>query len=110
MANTIQPPKQIHELPLALIKNFITLSTGGLGVAVALAWNEAIKGAVQRFVDPYFGAQGTTVSLFIYAGIITTLAVIVTMQLTKIEEQLTNINNKINNKNKISKKPSKKRK
>lgn len=91
----IQTPSQITELPLAMVKNFITLATGGLGVAVALAWNEAIKGAVQKYIDPYFGANGTVISLLIYAAIITSLAVLVTMQLTNLEKRLTDLNERL---------------
>lgn len=85
---TLKSPNQLDELPVIMIKNFITLATGGFGLVVALAWNDAIKVAVHRFVDPYFGANGTLVSLFIYAAIVTTLAVIITMQLTKIERNI----------------------
>lgn len=64
-------------------------------MAVALAWNEAIKGAVQKYIDPYFGANGTVISLLIYAAIITSLAVLVTMQLTNLEKRLTDLNERL---------------
>lgn len=91
----ISTPEKINELPIVMIRNFITLATGGLGVAVALAWNETIKGFVQKYIDPYFGANGTVVSLFVYAIIITSIAVIVTMQLTQIEKKLIRIDERI---------------
>lgn len=94
MAN-ISAPEKINDLPIVMLKNFITLATGGLGVAVALAWNEAIKGFVQKYIDPYFGANGTVVSLLIYAIIITSIAVIVTMQLTQIEKKLIKLDEKL---------------
>lgn len=100
MAN-ISTPEKINDLPIVMLKNFITLATGGLGVAVALAWNEAIKGFVQKYIDPYFGANGTVVSLLIYALIITSIAVIVTMQLTQIEKKLIKLDEKI-----LKKKPT----
>lgn len=100
MAN-ISTPEKINDLPIVMLKNFITLATGGLGVAVALAWNEAIKGFVQKYIDPYFGANGTVVSLLIYALIITSIAVIVTMQLTQIEKRLIKLDEKI-----LKKKPA----
>lgn len=86
--STLKSPNHIDELPVIMIKNFVTLATGGFGLVVALAWNDAIKVAVHRFVDPYFGADGTLVSLFIYAAVVTTLAVFVTMQLTKVERNI----------------------
>jgi|GEM_PF-1549744 len=91
----ISTPEKINDLPIVMLKNFITLATGGLGVAVALAWNEAIKGFVQKYIDPYFGANGTVVSLLIYALIITSIAVIVTMQLTQIEKKLIRLDERI---------------
>jgi hypothetical protein len=94
MAN-ISAPEKLNELPIVMLKNFITLATGGLGVAVALAWNETIKGFVQKYIDPYFGANGTVVSLFIYALIITSIAVIVTMQLTQIEKKLIQLDERV---------------
>lgn len=97
----ISAPEKINDLPIVMLRNFITLATGGLGVAVALAWNEAIKGFVQKYIDPYFGANGTVVSLLIYALIITSIAVIVTMQLTQIEKKLIQLDEKI-----LKKKPA----
>lgn len=92
----IKTPKSISELPLALVKNMITLATSGFGVVVALAWNEAIKGIVEEFIDPYLGAGSGILSLFIYATIMTTLAVVITMQLSSIEKKLTELHDKVN--------------
>jgi hypothetical protein len=47
-----------------------------------------IKNFVESYIKPYLG-QGTGVfSLFIYAVVVTILAVVVTMQLSKIEKRL----------------------
>lgn len=84
----MQAPEKITEVPLTIIKQMIILSTSGFGVVVALAWNEVIKNFVESYVKPYLG-QGTGVfSLFIYAVVVTVLAVVVTMQLSKIEKRL----------------------
>lgn len=91
MAN-IEAPDNIQDLPLAIVKNMITLATSGFGVVVALAWNEAIKGAVNEFISPYLGEGSGVISLAIYALVMTILAVIVTMQLSQIEKRLTDIN------------------
>ena len=84
----IKSPKSLRELPVSLIANIVTLATSGFGVVVALAWNEVIKNFVENFIDPYLGKNGSLVSLSIYAIAITTLAVIVTMQLTSIQKKL----------------------
>lgn len=84
----IETPNQFQEFPLALIKNMIMLATSGFGVVVALAWNEAIKATVATYIDPYLGASSGVISLFIYAVVMTTLAVVVTMQLAAVEKRL----------------------
>ncbi len=84
----IQSPERIHELPAALIKNMITLATSGFGLVVALAWNQLINKVVQDYVDPYLGKGSGIFSLFVYAVIMTTLAVIVTMQLANLQRRL----------------------
>ena len=84
----INTPNSVLELPLIVIKNMIALVTSGFGVVVALAWNEAIKATVQEYIDPIFGASSGVISLFIYATIMTVLAVLVTMQLSGIEKRL----------------------
>lgn len=88
----IETPETIQELPLAIVKNMITLATSGFGVVVALAWNEAIKGTVNQFISPYLGKSGGVISLAIYALVMTVLAVLVTMQLSQIERKLTRLN------------------
>jgi uncharacterized membrane protein (DUF106 family) len=86
--SAVKAPESIKEFPLALIKNMTTLATSGFGVVVALAWNEAIKAIVEQYIDPYLGKNSGVVSLFIYATIMTFLAVVVTMQLSAIQKTL----------------------
>ncbi len=87
----IETPEKFEELPLAMVKNMVTLATSGFGVVVALAWNELIKGFVAGYVDPYLGKDGTMISLFIYALLMTALAVLVTMQLATMQRRLEKI-------------------
>lgn len=91
----LESPTSIQEFPLALVKNMTTLATSGFGVVVALAWNEAIKSAVEQFIDPYLGKNSGVVSLFIYATIMTFLAVAVTMQLSTIQKRLEEFHERI---------------
>lgn len=84
---SLKTPDKLKDVPKTLISQMILLSTGGFGVVVALAWNEFIKNAVDVYIKPYLG-QGTGVfSLFVYAVVITIVAVLVTMQLTKIQKR-----------------------
>lgn len=98
----IKSPESFTEFPLALIKNMVTLATSGFGVVVALAWNEAVKQSVEKFINPYLGTNSGIVSLFIYAIIMTFLAVTVTMQLSLIEKKMEQLNEKVNSKFKKS--------
>lgn len=91
----IKTPQHVTELPLALVKNMIGLATSGFGVVVALAWNQVIQNAVQKYIDPYLGKDSGMISLFIYALVMTLLAVIVTMQLASIERKMEMLNERV---------------
>lgn len=67
-----------------LIKQMITLSSAGFGVVAALAWNEAIQTFVDEYLVKYASVGSGILSKFIYAVIITAVAVLVTYQLTKM--------------------------
>ena len=94
----IDTPHTITDLPIAIIKNMITLATSGFGVVVALAWNEAIKNTVDTYIDPYLGENSGVISLFIYALIVTVLAILVTMQLSNLEKKFTDLDELIKTK------------
>ena len=70
-----------------LVKQMITLSTSGFGLVAALAWNEAIQAFVKEYIDQYISVGSGIISRFIYAIIITALAVLITYQLTKIVKE-----------------------
>ncbi len=94
MAN-IDSPQNIKEVPLVLIKNVVTLATSGFGVVVALAWNEAIKAVVETYISPFLGNSSGVISLFIYALVVTVLAVFVTMQLAQMQKTLEDVNDSL---------------
>jgi len=73
-----------RDLKKELLKQMITLSTAGFGVVAALAWNDAIQSFVREYIDKYFSAGSGILSRFIYAVIITVIAVLVTYELTKM--------------------------
>lgn len=99
----IDSPKSIKEMPLVIIKNMIALATSGFGVVVALAWNEAIKTTVQTYISPILGENSGVISLFIYAAVVTLLAVVVTMQLAQIQKTLEEVNETLIKNNKKNK-------
>ena len=66
-----------------LISQLITLSTSAFGLAAALAWNETIQQAVREFIEPRLPGSGL-LSKFIYAALVTILAVLITFQLSRL--------------------------
>jgi hypothetical protein len=91
----LEAPKSLTDFPLAVIKSMIGLATSGFGVVVALAWNEFIQNAVKNYIDPYLGKNSGMISLFIYALVVTTLAVVVTMQLTSLQSKFEQLEEKV---------------
>ncbi len=73
-----------REFKKELLKQMITLSTSAFGVVAALAWNDAIQSFVKEYIDKYFSAGSGIMSRFIYAIIITVVAVLVTYELTRM--------------------------
>lgn len=98
--SNIQPPTSIKELPLALVKNMIVLAASGFGVVVALAWNDFVRQFVATNIQPYLGEGGTLASLFIYAVVITVVAVLVTMQLTYAQKKLEQLQERVSHRKK----------
>ncbi|MBU0578377.1 hypothetical protein KKE34_02755 [Patescibacteria group bacterium] len=92
----IETPSNSKDLPVAVIKNVISLATSGFGLVVALAWNEVIKKTVEEYIDPWLGKSGGIVSMLIYAIVITLLAVFVTMQLAQLQRKFEELSEKFN--------------
>lgn len=84
----IETPNSTKELPKAVIKQMTALATSGFGLIAALAWNNVIKETVDMYIKPLIGKSSGLVSLIIYAVIVTVLAVLVTLQLSKLEQKL----------------------
>ena len=66
-----------------LLQQLITLSTSAFGLAAALAWNDTIQQAVKEFIEPRIPNSGI-LSRFIYAALVTILAVIITFELSRL--------------------------
>ncbi|MBU2051580.1 MAG: DUF5654 family protein [Patescibacteria group bacterium] len=75
-------------LPKEVIAKMTTLATSGFGLVAALAWNSVIQETVNTYIKPLVGGQSGVISLLIYAVIITFLAVIITLQLSRLEQKL----------------------
>jgi len=72
---------------IEFVKQLLTLSTAGFGLAAALAWNSLIQNILNTYLKPWFG-EGLLLSGLIYAIIITFIAVIITLQLSKLLRKL----------------------
>lgn len=77
--------KRLH---MAIVQQMVKLTTSGFGLVAALAWNNVIQDLVNNYIKPYLPAGSSLLSLFIYAILITILAVLVTYNLTKLVEKL----------------------
>lgn len=81
MARKMNSKLKIHR---EVTKEVLKLSTSSVGLVAALAWNELIKEVVTMYIKPLVGGASGTISLAIYAVIVTTLAVIITINLSKL--------------------------
>jgi len=66
------------------LKTMVTLATTAFGLVAALAWNGAIIGLFNEI----FGERSNLISLFVYAAIVTVIAVLVTSKLGKLAEKV----------------------
>lgn len=78
----------VKHLPKAVIGKMTALATSGFGLVAALAWNNVIQETVNQYIKPLIGGGSGIVSLLIYAVLITALAVLVTLNLSKLEQRL----------------------
>ncbi len=86
MAKKIEVPENTKELPAAIVKQMLSLATSGFGLVAALAWNDLVKETLNTYVKPYLPEGSKIISSLIYALIVTILAVLVTLQLTKLQQ------------------------
>lgn len=75
--------KEAYEFKKEFSSQLLRLVTSGFGLVAALAWNEVIKEFISRYIEPLFGEASSFFSLFVYALVVTFLAVLVTYQLSK---------------------------
>lgn len=75
-----QEEKKFHQ---ELVSQMLTLATTGFGLVAALAWNQTIQDFVKAFIEPRIPGSGL-LSGFIYAVLITALAVFITYQLSRL--------------------------
>ncbi|MCG2685980.1 DUF5654 family protein [Candidatus Parcubacteria bacterium] len=79
--------KEIQELRRRVLKQMVTLATSAFGMIAALAWNSAITTFVNDYIKKILPIGSGVISLFIYAILVTILAVSVTYNLSKMAER-----------------------
>ena len=67
----------------AYLQTMISLASAAFGVVAALAWNSAITALVNKV----FGSGAALITLFLYAIIVTIIAVIVMVNLGRLAER-----------------------
>jgi len=77
--------RQIH---IEVVRQMLTLATSGFGLVAALAWNNLVQEFVNSYIKKWLPNQGGLISLLIYAVVITSLAVMVTLQLSRLVHRL----------------------
>lgn len=92
-ARALKAKNEFRRLQRELVTQMVTLATSGFGLVSALAWNSAIQGFVKEYIQKYF-PNSAVWSQFIYAILITILAVLITYNLSRIAAHLSENKNK----------------
>jgi len=85
----MEAKKQVqNNLRIAVLKQMLVLATSGFGLVAALAWNNTIQELMNTYIKPYLPLSGGFISLLVYAILVTIIAVLVTINLSKLIERL----------------------
>ena len=68
---------------MKIVSESLNLMSTAFGLVAALAWNEAIKKLIEEFIPK---GQGV-LSLFVYAGFVTVVAVLIISRLGRLKER-----------------------
>lgn len=80
--------KKKTKVTVEVVRQMLTLATSGFGLVAALAWNSFIQELVNSYVKKFLPTNSGLASLFLYAVIVTVLAVIVTLNLSRFLEEI----------------------
>lgn len=75
MADEVKKQRAKDEFKVQVLETFAALITAAFGLVAALAWNEAIKKAISSI----FSSDGELMGLFVYAIVVTFVAIIFTI-------------------------------
>lgn len=74
----------VSQLRNETVDKITTLISSALGLVAALAWNSAIQALFKQI----FGTQSGLIAMFSYAVLVTVIAVVVIIYLTKVMTRL----------------------
>lgn len=86
--NEVKKNQSEKSLHIEIVRQMLTLATSGFGLVAALAWNSVIQEFVTSYVKKLLPDGSGIISLLIYAVVVTILAVLTTLQLTKLLDKL----------------------
>ena len=66
------------------LEKILQFVTAAFALVAGLAWNTAIQNLINRYIEPGSGLKGE----FLYAVIVTTIAVFVTVYLAKLHDRV----------------------
>lgn len=84
MSEKSEKKKKFH---VEVVRQMLTLATAGFGLVAALAWNNLIQEFVNQYVKKWIPGSGL-ISLFVYALLITLVAVLVTYELSRVLQRV----------------------
>ena len=71
-----------------VIRQMLQLTTTGFGLVAALAWNDLIQTTIDEYVKNSISFGSALISKVLYAIIITSLAVGITLQLSRLLKKI----------------------
>ncbi len=80
-----QSKRKVH---LAVLKQIVSLATGGFSLVAALAWNNVVQKLINDYIEPFLPKGSGLLSLALYAVLVTTIAVVITVNLSRLIETL----------------------
>ena len=85
-------------LRIELVRQMVTLATSGFGLVAALAWNSFIQELVNSYIKKWLPQGSGVISLFIYAIVVTIIAVLITYNLSLTLKRLETLRGKLERK------------
>ena len=80
--------EEIEEFQQTFFNELTKLITSSFGLMAALSWRDVVREFINSYIRRFFGNASGLISEFIFALIITTLAVIITWRIAKLKDKL----------------------